>query len=86
MRSPKDGNRLHFLQGATLERISFDYAVTLHFGDGKEIRIETDMSISTPTGERVEVFPEFPGTGAESYSACCVRRWLKLPPKSTLGS
>jgi hypothetical protein len=65
MRYLEDGDQLRFLQGTTIERISFDYAVTLHFGDGKEIRIETDMSITTPEGEHVELCPASAGAGAE---------------------
>lgn len=57
---------MRFLKGARIERITFDYAVTLNFDNGAEIRIGTLLSLSDPSGARVEVDPEFAGPGAEA--------------------
>lgn len=58
------GDLLLFLKGATIDRITFDYAVTLHFDNHAELRIETPLSISSPPGSLVELDPESAAPGA----------------------
>lgn len=51
--------------GQSVERVSFDYAVTLLTDGGAEIRIETAFSLRAPSGESVVVDPSQPGRGTE---------------------
>lgn len=55
--------------GQSVERVSFDYAVTVMTDGGAEIRIETAFTVRAPSGESVLVDPERPGKGAELITA-----------------
>jgi hypothetical protein len=57
------------IAGQSVERISFDYAVTLQTDGGAEIRIETEFSLRMPSGEVDVVEPERLGGGAERLTA-----------------
>ncbi|MCW2540071.1 MAG: hypothetical protein JWN95_1796 [Frankiales bacterium] len=51
--------------GQSIERVSFDYAVTVLTDGGAEIRIETAFSLRAPSGESVVVDPSQPGRATE---------------------
>jgi hypothetical protein len=55
--------------GQSIERVSFDYAVTLLTDSGAEFRVETSFSLRTPNGEVLVVDPERPASGAEQLAA-----------------
>jgi len=62
--------------GQSVERVSFDYAVTLLTDDGAEIRIETVFSLRAPSGESVVVDPSQPGRGAELMMASILHNMI----------
>lgn len=50
--------------GQSVERVAFDFAVTLITDDGAEIRIETAFTLRTPNGASAVIDPAEPGDPA----------------------
>lgn len=53
------------IAGQSVERVSFDYAVTLLTDQGVELRIETGFSLLTPDGDIHLIDPQRIGNQAE---------------------
>ena len=53
------------IDGETVEQVKFDYAISILASNHSEIRIESLLSVRSPTGPLVTVNPEHVGASAE---------------------